>query len=479
MRHFSRIPTFFLLISSAVMIGCTKAVPTAAPERIQLDSTLAAPISELIVPIMYPVQELEDMANEKLNGKIIEARLAISKGNDSLFLSISRFKPLELWYDGDRGLTYKIPVQIDGFIDSKVVGIKIKNKTPVHAKIIMTLFSDLYMDPKWDLLTKTEIKKIEWVEEPKLNVAGIKFNLKPPIEKALESNKEKIIQKLDQSTGDLVKIRQSIDKLWGDIQKPITINRKVVPVWLKGDAENMDGRLIRESKDTLMIEVGLYAAMSTTLDSAASIKDVKPLPAFKQKKNETQGLNAFVHITLPFDKLNSFINTITDTMKFDYGNHKVQIESAEIYGTPEGIAIRVSTKGDLKADLYLRGTIGFDSLQKKVVIENFAFDVNTEQSLVSAADWFAHDQILDRIRPYLTLPVNKTFDAIPQLIIKGIEKGKLGKKIDLRFSELDVNIYQYIITTKNIQLIVSAKGYADITLQKGLFNKKKKVTPPA
>ena len=165
-------------------------------------------------------------------------------------------------------------------------------------------------------------------------------------------------------------------------------------------------------------------------------------------------------------------------MKFDYGDHEVSIKSAEIYGTPQGIAVRVSVKGDLKADLYLRGTVGFDSLQKQVVIENFAFDVNTEHSLVNAADWFVHDRILERIRPYLTLPVNKTFDAIPELIIKGIEKGKLGKKIDLRFSELDVNIYQYIITTDNIQLIVSAKGNADITLQKGLFNKKKKGVPP-
>ena len=148
-----------------------------------------------------------------------------------------------------------------------------------------------------------------------------------------------------------------------------------------------------------MIEVGLYAAMSTTLDSAASIKKLKPLPAYKRKQKDTQVLNAFVHITLPFDKLNSVINMITDTMRFDYGSHKVKIESAEIYGTPQGIAIRVSVKGDLKADLYLRGTIGFDTLQKKVVIENFAFDVNTEHSLLNAADWFAHDQILDRIRP--------------------------------------------------------------------------------
>lgn len=458
-------------------VSCGRISPIAPP-RVMLDSTLSVPVSELNVPVMYPVQELEDMANEKLKAKIIEARVAIGKGDDSLFLSISRFQPLKLEYDGDRGLTYRLPVQIDGFINSKVLGIKIKNKTPVHARVIITLFSDLYLDKKWDLVTETQFKSIEWVEEPKLNVAGIKFNLKPPIEKAIESNKDKIIQKIDQSAGEMVKIRQSIVKLWGDIQKPIRINKKVVPVWLKGDGQNMDGMLLRESKDTLMIEVGLYASLHTVFDSAAAVKKVKPLPSFKPKTESDGNLDAYLHVTLPFVKLNEVVKMITDTMKINYGEHSVRIKSCEIYGTPEGIAIKVSVGGDLKADLYMRGTIGFDSLERKVIIDNFGFDINTEHSLVNAADWFAHERILERIRPYLSLPLDKTFDAIPQLIVKGIEKGKLGKKIDLHFSRLDINIYQHLITTDNIQLIVSAKGVADITLQKGLFNKKKPRTPP-
>jgi hypothetical protein len=456
-----------------LFFSCSKINPPA-PERTMLDSTLEIPLSELNVPISYPIQALEDMANEKLNEKIIEANIPISKGDDSLFLTISRFQPLNIEYDGDRGITYKLPVQITGFVKSKVIGIKIQNKTPVDAKIIITMFSDLFMDKTWNLATKTEMKGIEWIEEPKVKIAGIKFNLKSPIEKALDKNKEKIIEKLDGSVGGLVNIRKEIVKLWGDIQKPIRINKKVVEVWLKGDAENMDGGLVRRSKDTLMIQAGLYATLRSVLDSAASIKKIKPLPPFKRREDPLPGLNAFVLVTLPFDKLNTVMSQITDTMNFKFENHSVKIKSSELYGTTDGIALKISLTGDLKADLYLRGTIGFDSVEQKLVINNFGFDLNSEQSLVSAADWFAHDTILERIRPYLSIPMDNTFAAIPALIIKGLEKGKLGTKIDLHFEELKVNIYQYLITKDNIQVILSAKGKADIMLQKELFNKKKK-----
>jgi hypothetical protein len=471
MNTYVRLFTFLVILS--VVAACKKITPEA-PLRTSLDSTLQVPVSVLNIPVHYPVKDLENLANEKLTDKIIEAKLPISQNNDTIFLSISKFKRLTIAYDGDRGLTYKLPVEINGFIHSKVLGIKIQNKEPVHAKIIITLFSDLYLDTGWDLVTQSEVKSIEWVEEPKIKVAGININLKGTIENILDKNKEKITQKLDESTADLVKIRQSVEKLWVDIQKPIRINRKVLPVWLKGDAVNMDGRLLRRSKDTLMIEVGLYATLRTVYDSAASMTTPKPLPPFKMKAENDPGLNAYAHIIVPFDKINTVIRQVTDTMKFTYGKHRIRIKSSEVYGTDEGIAIRVSVAGDLKADLYLRGTIGFDSVARKLVIENFGFDVNTESSLVNAANWFAYDRLIDRIQPYLSIELEKAFHVIPDLIVKGVEKGKLGSKIQINFSEFDLNIYQYLITRDNIQVIASAQGVADVQLQKGLFAKKKK-----
>jgi hypothetical protein len=467
-----------MLLALIFIIGlafpsCNKISPEA-PARILLDSTLLIPVSELNVPVFYPVQELEDMANEKLGTKVIEAHLAINQKEDSLHLSISKFQPLRIVYDGNRGLTYSLPVQIDGFLDSRVIGINIRNKEAIRAKVIITMFSELYLDDEWNLSPQTELKSMKWIEEPKINVAGIKFNLKPPIEKAIENNKEKIVEKLDASAKDIIKIRQSIEKLWGDIQKPIRINRKVVPVWLKGDATDMDGKLFAQTNDTLMIQARLNARLHTILDSASAITKPAPLPRLKRNVEREPSLEAFALVTLPFKTLNEVIAQVTDTMKFEYGGRSVSIQSSEIYGTPQGIAIRVSLRGDLKADVYLRGTIGFDSLGKNLVIENFGFDLNSEQSLLGAADWFAHDALIDRLKPYLSVPLGNLFEAIPNLINKGVEKGKLGKKINIHFTEFDLNIYQTLITTDNIQIIVSAKGRADVELQKGLFDKKKK-----
>ena len=113
-------------------------------------------------------------------------------------------------------------------------------------------------------------------------------------------------------------------------------------------------------------------------------------------------------------------------------------------------------------------------MEKKVIIENFEFDVNSEQSLLNAADWFAHDEIINRLKPYLSIPLDKLFDAIPAMINKGVEKGQLGKKIDIHFDTFQLNIYQHLITSSGIQIIASVKGRADVELQKGLFEKSKK-----
>ncbi len=456
-----------------IIFSCNRIEPKA-PEHIQLDSTLTVPNTMVSVPIFYPVQELEDMANEKLASKIFDVKMSINDKNDSLFLTLSRFKPITLKYDGDRGVTYTLPIEITGFVKAKIIGIKVSNKTPVHAKVIITIFSDLYLDKQWNLATKSELKNIAWIEEPKVRIARLNFNLRHSLEKSLKKNEDKITQKLDESIKNAIKIRAAIEKLWTDIQKPLRINKKIVPVWLKPNATDLNARFLRKSKDTLMIEAGIKATLRSVLDSAASIQPAKPLPHFKRKTSEDQGIDAYALATIPFKTINEVFSQVTDTMKFTFGGRQVKIKGSEVYGTQGGIAIHIRLGGDVRADVYLRGTIGFDSVAKKVVIENFKFDVNSEQSLVSAADWLVNDKIVERIKPYLSLPMEHSFDVIPTLITNGIEKGKVGRKINVHFSELTFNIYQYIITRDNIQIILSAKGRGDVQLQKALFTKKKK-----
>src|SRR3954469_25431333 len=99
------IPAFALF----AVASCNRVEPEA-PAHLKLDSALTLPVSELSVPVYYPVQDLEDMVNEKLGAKIIEANVANNDKEDSLMLTVSRFKPVTISYDGDRGIQYTVPI---------------------------------------------------------------------------------------------------------------------------------------------------------------------------------------------------------------------------------------------------------------------------------------------------------------------------------------------------------------------------------
>lgn len=459
-------------IVTIILPGCSRVV-APAPPRTTIDSTLTIPLSTLNVPVYYVIADIEALANEKIGSAPREAKVAINPKGDSLFLTITRYEPVSIKYDGKRSLTCRVPIDIRGLFRARKLGITVKNRTPVHARLALTVTTKVWLGKTWNLKTETRLDRIEWIEEPRLNIAGVKVNLRPPMENALEKHQADIIAKLDGSVGGLVKLGPSIEKVWLDLQKPISINRKVVPVWLKTEGKNMSGRLIQSSKDTIAAEISLETSIESVLDSASAIGRT-PLPPFQRTDSLNPGVHAFVKATIPFDVINKVIRQVTDTMKFRYGSHTVRIKSSEVYGTAEGIAVGLSLAGDLRADIYLRGDIGFDSVTNQLKITNFIFDINSEQSLVSAADWFTHGTIIERIQPYLTLPMDNTFRVVPTLMTKGIEKGKLGRKIDVTWSEFNVRIHRHLVTVHDIQVILQVDGKAEVKLEKGLLDKKKK-----
>lgn len=453
-----------------LVLSCNR-IKAPAPPRTTLDSTLTVPVSTLDVPVYYVIKDLEAMANEKVGSEPREARVAINKKGDSLFLTITRFEPVSIRYDGRRSLRFRVPIDLTGNFRAKKLGITVKNKTPVHARLALFVTTLIRLDRSWQIRTTTKLDHIEWLEDPKINIAGVKVNLRPPMESALDKHKADIMAKLDDSMESLVKMRPSIEKVWLDLQRPISINRNVVPVWLKTVGQNMSGRLVQSSKDTIAAEVSLETRIESVLDSASNALPGTPLPPFHRTDSLNPGVHAYVKATLPFDVVNRVVRQITDTMKFQYGSHLVRIKSSEVYGTAGGIAIGLSLTADVHAEVYLRGDIGFDSTTNQLRITNFVFDVNSEQSLIKAADWFAHGTIIDRLQPYLTLPMNPAFGAVPRLMSHGIEKGKLGSKIDVTWSRFDVRIYNHLVTRKDIQVILEVNGRASVRLEKGLLDK--------
>jgi hypothetical protein len=112
-------------------------------------------------------------------------------------------------------------------------------------------------------------------------------------------------------------------------------------------------------------------------------------------------------------------------------------------------------------------------------VVDFDFDIDSENSFLTSADWLLHTTVLDMIAEKLRVEVTPLAAKLPDLIMQGVEKGKTGEKIDVNVDTLAIQPKIILTTKDNLQLIVQARGRASLDLEKKIFEKKKKPAPAA
>lgn len=245
-------------------------------------------------------------------------------------------------------------------------------------------------------------------------------------------------------------------------------------VWLKPYCTEMTGRLLETDPDLISLQFELKALVNTYIEGDKIPDSNDKLPDFRQKINDNDSLVVYTHSSVKFDLLNDIIDTALSGKKFEKKGFEIVVKKVKVYGTHGGIAVKITTGGDLKSDLYATGKIQFDSSSKVVALRDFNFDLSTENAIASSAAWFLHSNILDLVKDKLAFNTEVLADKLPMIIMKAVEKGKTGQKIDINMGHLDVWPQQIMVTKKDIQLIVRATGKGSVDLEQKLFEGKKK-----
>lgn len=466
---------FILLATVALTISSCNKVKPKPPVASELDTVLQAPISVVHLPVKYRVSAVQDLINEKLKGTFVKKWMTLNEKGDSMYLEVSRQREIQL-SRSDRTLHYTIPLKISGKFKAKVIGIKVKNEAPVEAEIDLLLATTLQLDPQWNMIPETQIEEIKWIKEPSIKLGFTKLQLRKPIESILANREAHIIDKADSTLQSLLKTRQVVQKLWMDIQKPIRINKKGVQVWLKAYAEDLSGHVEDTEPDLISLNFKLVTHTSIIYEGDSIPPSNPKLPNFRRSTDSGDSLNIYVHSLLRFDVINKFLNEELQDKPLSAKGFTTTIKHLNIYGTPTGIAVEIKVKGDVDGSLYVRGTPVYDTLNHVLKVVDFDFDIDSENSFLTSADWLLHTTVLDLIDEKLRVEVAPLAAKLPNLIMQGVEKGKTGEKIDINIDTLVVHPRVIITTKDNLQLIVQAQGRASLDLEKKIFEKKKKPT---
>ncbi len=463
-----------LLVLSTVILGWYFVLKTdlepIAPTATTLDTTLVAPLSELVLPVNFKVEELSTILNTVISGKFFDAPLTINKRGDILNLEITKSAPLKIKWQMPY-LTMEVPLHLEGVGDVKIGRRRISNQDAIKGDLILTLQSRIDISTDWKLKTNSTIKKITWIKEPVLNILFVKLNLRDKVDAILKLKEKELLSNLDEQIGEKILLKKAIEKIWHDIQKPIRVNKKEINVWIQNRAESIEAKMLNKGDSVISIQVICEAHSFVLLDSTKTIAHNEILPAYKEAEKEAdEHLKLYITGKIPFPLINKHLNTKKDKFKTTNLAYTLLIKEIELYGIENAIAAKVKVRGTFNGDIYLTGKIAFDTSSQSLCVKDFNYDVNTKNTLLKSANWVFGSDLPQMIGSRLVLPLDSAISKVPTLMIEGIEKSKVGNKLDAGIKINTVHLYKTIVTNKDVQYIIAIDANAHIQLERSAFN---------
>lgn len=369
------------------------------------------------------------------------------------------------------------PIHAEGTYFGNFGGIKIQNKKqPVETDLSLLLEAEVMLDKDWRILPKIELSKIRWIKDPIVKIGPIKVNLQETLDKLLKDKESELENLLEKQIHDHVSLEKAIQKIWLSLQKPMPIYKKEPKVWFKFGFRQVAGTIRLEEPDRIVCNVLMEASTAISLDSLRLPSTDSMLPRLQPYPQDVEeGFNLSVHASIPFEYANMTLNKFLKDKKIEKSGYSVTIKEVVVYGTRDGIAVKVNTKGDIKGDLYVVGRPRYYDAEGKLRLDSFDYDINTEYMLLNAATQALREPILDYLKPYLEVEVGQYLSLVPPLISRSIEKGKAGETIELHIDSLAVWDHYGIATRSDIQLVLRTKGQAKLEIQNLKAGKKLKI----
>lgn len=460
-----------LAISIGILFLLRTKIDALAPTPTKLDSTLVAPPSELIFPVNFKVEELGNLLNTILSGKFFDAPLIINKRGDILNLEITKSAPLKIKWEMPY-LIMEIPLHLEGVADIKMGKKRISNKEAIKGDLVLSLKSHISISYDWKLKTNSTIKKITWTKEPVLKLLFVKLNLKEQINDILKLKEKELLGNLDKQIGEKIQLKKAIEKLWCDIQKPVQVNKKEIRVWIQNKCESIEAKMLNKGDSLISIQVICTAHSFVLLDSTGNLAYNTILPPYKEAEKEVNDqLTLFITGKIPFPLINKHLNSKKDRLKTKNLAYTLLIKDIELYGIENAIAAKVKVRGTFNGDIYLTGKIAFDTIKKQLYAKDFNYDINTQNTLVKSANWVFGSDLPKIIGKRLVLSLDSAISKIPSLMVDGIEKSKVGNKLDAGIKINSVHLYKTIVTQKDIQYIIAINANGNIQLERSAFTK--------
>lgn len=439
----------------ALLLSSCKTLQIEKPKESYLPSNIAPALSELPLKVELDVKKLEMAINKKMNGIIFEGTNISGK---DLSVKVSKVQNFTFTINNNV-IEYRVPLKVWSRFAWKVekFGYTIGDYYEANGSIALTYKTTISIDKNWKLVSKTASSGFEWIETPKLNMAGVSVPLTPIASLALTHCDQLISDQIDKSLAEAVDLKKYISLAWSEAQKPRQVSAEN-DVWVRITPKDVYVSPFTTTGNKLNLAVALYAQIESFMGTKPATNTAVALPPFKQINRPAQQFNLNIGADITFDKISEMAKKELINKTFSEGKNSITITDLSVFGS-EGKAVFIADViGSLKGRIYFSGNMVYNPTKMAVEIVDPEFSVKTQNSLAKSASWLLHGLILKQLTPYLTYPIKDVLEKLKTDVNLMMSNYSIIDGVTLQGKLNDLNVINLSLVPGALRIQTNVKG---------------------
>lgn len=455
-----------ILLMSVVLAGCSDGPSNtaSAPDPLVREPQL----STIATPITIPIDQLRRLAEGRLSGEIYKESHDVGVGTSMEVTVRRRASEITMRMTGNT-LTTNVPLNLTGVANVGVGPFRIRSPGGLDADLDVTLNTTVSLNPDWSVTSSTSAD-ID-VGRARLDVAGNDLDVTAIVNEIVRRNAQRISEPLDSYLQDL-DLRSLVEPVWRGFAAPIQVSENPA-VWLRVRPVGFSLSPPAADDGDLRFDLGMEMYLDSVLGNRPTDNELGPIPQIEKVSDKSGTFRVAIPIAVELDEAtvmlsNQFIGR-TDRIGDDATVHWLGIE---LSGRGDRLVASVQFEAktgwwgvsELTGRMVVEARPSYDSATQTLTMRDVDYELQSDSTLATVADWLLHDELRKRAQAELRFPIGDIIGEIRQDLqdrLGSISLGDFGTmeaKIDSVLPDLAS------VTGSTVELAVVADGTLSLAL---------------
>jgi hypothetical protein len=422
------------------------------------------PISFINLPISVKLKDVENQTNTLLNGLIYEDN---NIEDDNIEMKVWKLAPISInttteLSTGKIKTIFPLKVNFKYRIGTKTLGVDLYNTKEFNLNGNVVLVSDVTLS-NWKLTTITELKSIDWNENPTMVAFGKNVPVTYLMNPAIKIFKSKIEKSIDTAIEKSMDFKPNVLSAIEKICTPFLMN-EAYESWLKIVPIEIYSTNAVLKNNTLLMEMGMKCTMTTLIGKKPETKFDASKIVLKPVTKIPNQISANIAAVSTFAEASKIMTKNFVGQEFGSANKKIIVQKVDIWHKNDKMVIALDVLGSVNGTIYLTGFPQYNTETKEIFFDKLDYALDTKNKLMRTANWLAQGLVLKKIQ-----------ESCRYSIVSNLEEGKRSMATYLKnYSPMagvfvngkmeDIQFQKIQLTNKAIIAFIKVNGAVNVSV---------------